>query len=332
MPAIVIPQEIGHGTCDTDGNITVIFLTGSDNVFTNNKQSGVANVTTGQASCGHSTIARSGSPSVFINNEAVHRVSDIGNLNPVGSYIALTGSQNVFVNEPGPAGSSMIAGEVIFSDGDSVEATKDLIHATGSSVAANDSAEEHLIPPLTPPPVPVISDDTPPVETPPIATNCVSMTVPDYDFQLSAHVKLRNVSVSAVYKHPIVSQHGLSISDIICNLKAVCENCFEPIIAQYPGARINSGFRRIGKNPTNSQHTFGEALDIQWPGINYDQYWERIHWIKNNIPYDQLLYEYGTTVWIHVSFKRSGNRPASASNKILTMVDEHFVPGLHRYR
>lgn len=72
---------------------------------------------------------------------------------------------------------------------------------------------------------------------------------------------------------------------------------------------INSFYRcptlnRIvgGKQKPPSQHTKGQAVDITIGGVaNSDIF----NYIKNYLPYDQLIQE---KTWIHVSLKSSNNR------------------------
>lgn len=111
----------------------------------------------------------------------------------------------------------------------------------------------------------------------------------------------------------IIAQMGLQPQDIACNLKMLAINVLDIIKKLYPNMIITSGFRRPGDvaNSSNtSRHYFGEAADIQIPGLTRAQYFEVAKAIQQAIPYDQLILEYsGTnTTWIHVSYKKSGNR------------------------
>lgn len=110
-----------------------------------------------------------------------------------------------------------------------------------------------------------------------------------------------------------VSQFNLSPQEIVCNLKGLAENCLEPIIDRYPNMVITNAFRRPGDVPASSktsQHYLGQAADIVFPGFSRTEVFDIVQEIQKIIPYDQLLLEYsGTrTVWIHVSFKYTGNR------------------------
>ncbi len=102
---------------------------------------------------------------------------------------------------------------------------------------------------------------------------------------------------------------------VVANLKLVCQKVFEPIRTHFgKPIRISSGYRspilnkKIG-GAKNSQHTTGEALDLQgMDGLKNSQIF---NYIKNNLDYDQLIWEYGTATepaWVHVSFRKTGNR------------------------
>lgn len=151
-------------------------------------------------------------------------------------------------------------------------------------------------------------------------TLCAGVTVPpiDYELQLSPRFKLKHLTTSAVFVHyiPESGWNGKSAEEIICNLKALAEKVLEPLCNQYPGFRINSGFR---KQTSSSQHTKGEAADIQWPGYSVEQMYKISQWMKQNLSFDQLIFEYGNSTWIHISFVRQengGNRSAAVSNKV----------------
>lgn len=111
----------------------------------------------------------------------------------------------------------------------------------------------------------------------------------------------------------LINQKGLSAQDIACNLKMLCLNVLDTVKDMYPNMIITSGFRRPGdaaNSAANSQHYLGEAADIQLPGFSKAQYLEAAKAIQQAVPYDQVILEYAgtSTVWIHVSYKKSGNR------------------------
>lgn len=107
---------------------------------------------------------------------------------------------------------------------------------------------------------------------------------------------------------------------VISNLKALCENVLQPLRnALGCPIIITSGFRcallnkRIGGRP-NSQHLTGHAADFIVPRKNLK---EVFNFIRDNLPYDQLLYEYAKDglKWVHVSYRSDGhNRKQAIDN------------------
>jgi uncharacterized protein YcbK (DUF882 family) len=102
---------------------------------------------------------------------------------------------------------------------------------------------------------------------------------------------------------------------VISNLKLVATKVFEPLregLGQ--PIRISSGYRSPSLNRAiggakNSQHTTGEALDLQ--GIGTLKNSQIFNYIKKNLEFDQLIWEFGTDkepAWVHVSYKKTGNR------------------------
>mgnify|MGYP001069224739 CR=1 FL=1 len=126
----------------------------------------------------------------------------------------------------------------------------------------------------------------------------------DYNMDLGCGFKLKDLSTGAVFPHTIAAQGGLSTDDIINNLKALVENILCPLSQEFTGFRINSGFRRgSGK----SQHNKGMAVDIQFPAYagNEAMYNPVAEWIMANLPFDQFIFEHGSSCWLHVSFDRT---------------------------
>ena len=149
----------------------------------------------------------------------------------------------------------------------------------------------------------------------------------DYTAQLSKHYQLRNLSLDVTFPHKIKAQRGLSFEDIVCNLKALAVNIIEPLRAQYPKIRINSAFRGkpslVGKV---SQHEKGEAVDIQIPGYTPNQYLSVAKWVAETTPFDQIIFEHGKSIWLHISCKRTVNRKS-----LLTMYKGKYEPGIKSY-
>lgn len=107
---------------------------------------------------------------------------------------------------------------------------------------------------------------------------------------------------------------------VISNLQKLCENVLQPL-RNHLGCPVivTSGFRcaelnkKIGGRP-NSQHLMGRAADFVVPQRNLK---DVFNWMKDNLPYDQLLFEYNSSgdIWIHVSYvKDSLNRHQAIDN------------------
>ena len=99
MPANCTTGDIGIGVCPCHLLIpipyTTIFTTGAATVLINGKQASILG-TIGIASCGHPTIALTGTSLSVATGVSMHRLGDIGN--NCGTYIANTGSANVVSN------------------------------------------------------------------------------------------------------------------------------------------------------------------------------------------------------------------------------------------
>ena len=157
----------------------------------------------------------------------------------------------------------------------------------------------------------------------------------DYDLQLSPNFKVRHFTINALYPNQLTDYMGITATVRCNNLKALAVNVAEPILAKFGQLRINSGIRNASSTPSGiSQHITGQAMDIQFEGWNYAKYWANAMWIRDNIPYDQFIFEHSSTTglaWYHLSFNPSGNRPSSASTKVMTMYQNHYNSGLERH-
>lgn len=102
---------------------------------------------------------------------------------------------------------------------------------------------------------------------------------------------------------------------IINNLKALFENVVDKIYEKYPNMEINSAYRTkllndaVGSND-NSNHLYGQAIDIKVPGVRTS---EVFNWIVGGgIPdWHQVIWEYpenGERSWVHIAYMKSGNK------------------------
>jgi hypothetical protein len=93
-------------------------------------------------------------------------------------------------------------------------------------------------------------------------------------------------------------------------MELIAEKIFEPLRKHVGGPiKINSFFRcpklneAIGGS-SKSQHCHGQAIDLDdtfGKATNAEMY----HWIKNNLDFDQMIWEFGdedNPAWVHVSY------------------------------
>ena len=97
------------------------------------------------------------------------------------------------------------------------------------------------------------------------------------------------------------------------NLQRIVANILQPMRNHLGPIRISSGYRSKELNraiggSTKSQHSKGEALDIQFWRDGKMCNKEVYDWIINNaIEFDQMINEFDFS-WIHISLKKSNNR------------------------
>jgi zinc D-Ala-D-Ala carboxypeptidase len=127
---------------------------------------------------------------------------------------------------------------------------------------------------------------------------------------ISEHLTLAELIRSESAKRNGIS--NMPTPEHIANLKELAENIFEPIRANFrTPILISSGYRskelnaKIGGANT-SQHSLGQAIDIDMDGTNYGvTNAEIFHFIKDKLPFDQLIWEFGNETnpdWVHCSY------------------------------
>ncbi len=92
---------------------------------------------------------------------------------------------------------------------------------------------------------------------------------------------------------------------VIARLRAVCEDVLEPVRRQFGQVRVLSGYRsgevnRAVGGAESSQHCRGEAADFVVPGCSN---LEVCQWMMRHLNYDQLIYEFGESGWVHCSWR-----------------------------
>jgi len=93
-------------------------------------------------------------------------------------------------------------------------------------------------------------------------------------------------------------------------MKLLAEKVFEPLREWVGGPiKVNSFFRSADLNTAiggskTSQHCKGQAIDID-DVYGYKTNAEMYHWIKENLSFDQMIWEFGTDTqpnWVHISY------------------------------
>ena len=101
-------------------------------------------------------------------------------------------------------------------------------------------------------------------------------------------------------------------------MKYVAENIFERVRAHFGNKpiAISSFFRNFATNKAvggsqTSQHCKGEAMDIDADTFGGITNKEIFNYIKDNLDFDQLIWEFGTNNnpdWVHVSLTKGLNK------------------------
>ena len=132
--------------------------------------------------------------------------------------------------------------------------------------------------------------------------------------QLSENLSLAEVIRSETAKRKGVS--NMPTPEHIENFKKLAENIFQPIRKHFgKPIHISSGYRSAALNKaiggaSSSQHCTGEAIDIDMDGTAITNA-EIFNYIKNNLSFDQLIWEFGTDKnpdWVHVSYESTGKQ------------------------
>lgn len=127
---------------------------------------------------------------------------------------------------------------------------------------------------------------------------------------------------------------SVTVPQILHNLSNLAANVWEPFKAKYPSAVVTNTFRQNPPGGANeqAQHGLGMAMDIQILGATPQVYYEATCWIRDNLPFDQLLQEKsGDSRWIHVSHFSGYGYKVPAINRVANCIVSpkySFTPGL----
>jgi hypothetical protein len=315
---------------DSDGNSTVyandilILVDGSgvaphiprrggfvhDPVFTANGSTKVfahgvpVNFTDNADTCAHLRIG--GSLNVFVGDSVDQDTVSNRTMNEIDEEDAVNpGGGDVLVRSAVSSG-SVSASEVSAAD-KPVAGKKDTSAGTGAGVVlSTDCADIHALFPTTENPG-VVAPTGDAIDLIPLTANYTVGKL-----TRKPHVTFDNALRAGT--------GGLSLENILCNLKLLAVNVTEPVRAQFPNAFITNTWRPAGIGSATSQHPKGMACDIQFRQAAKKDYFTIAQWFRDNLVYDQLLLEYKTTgsglPWIHVSFNKDSNR-----KQVLTLLN-----------
>lgn len=135
--------------------------------------------------------------------------------------------------------------------------------------------------------------------------------------QLSKHLSLNEVTTSGTAKRLGIDNNPTP--EHLNNLKLLAEKVFEPVREHFgKPIKVSSGYRSKELNAatpgasSTSQHSTGEALDLDQDGMTTGITNKMVfEYIKNNINFDQLIWEFGTDSnpdWVHVSYESTGKQ------------------------
>ena len=136
--------------------------------------------------------------------------------------------------------------------------------------------------------------------------------------RISKHISYKEATGSNYAK-----QYGIKNKpdeEQVENMKLLAEKVFEPLREWVDAPiKVNSMFRSLELNTAlkgskTSSHMNGEAMDITSLGGKSNL--EMFHWIKDNLCFDQLIWEFGKEPkWLHVSFNKNNRQQVLVTKK-----------------
>jgi len=134
--------------------------------------------------------------------------------------------------------------------------------------------------------------------------------------QISKHLTLEECTRSATADKLGIVNNNPNQS-VIDNMKLLAEKVFEPIRSNFKRPiPVSSVYRGLNLNQAikgsiTSQHCAGQAMDIDMGDKGKPSNFEIFQFIKKNLKFDQLIWEFGSAdnpSWVHVSYTNGKNR------------------------
>lgn len=134
--------------------------------------------------------------------------------------------------------------------------------------------------------------------------------------KITENLELADMTVSETAKRLGIKNNPTDLH--LANMKRWAEEIYEPLCEHF-GVKIHvsSGYRSKALNDATpgasatSQHSKGEAGDLDQDGRDGPTNAEIFEYIRANLPFDQLIWEYGTKknpAWVHVSYSDKRQR------------------------
>lgn len=131
--------------------------------------------------------------------------------------------------------------------------------------------------------------------------------------QISKHLSFEECTHSDTADKLGIVNNNPNLS-VIENMKILADKLFEPIREHFnEPIHVSSVYRGLNLNNAihgsiTSQHCSGQAMDINNAKPSNKEIFD---YIKNNLEFDQLIWEFGTKTnpdWVHVSYSKDKNR------------------------
>ena len=124
----------------------------------------------------------------------------------------------------------------------------------------------------------------------------------------SKYFTLPEMLESATARRLKIAEQFNPPAEIITNLELLCKNILDPLREKCGAITVTSGYRspalnKAVKGAKSSQHMKGQAADIKGINCSNAELFNQIQKLK--LPFDQMIWEYGTDKepsWVHVSF------------------------------
>jgi zinc D-Ala-D-Ala carboxypeptidase len=131
--------------------------------------------------------------------------------------------------------------------------------------------------------------------------------------KLSANFSMKEFTASDTAKRRGIDnnpglKHAEAALELFANIVQPIRDHFGTSIFLSSGYRSYELNKAIGGSQT-SQHSKGEAVDIDMDGRKGPENEDVFHYIRENLPFDQLIWEFGDNKrpdWVHVSYKKGG--------------------------